>query len=211
MSSKKLLIEVISDLADRGAGSVKRKLEKALATYRSSGGGSVEAEVIWRPYQLRPQAPPEGVPKPPDTPDNPRVGRRLKEAGEPVGINFTGKTDRSPNTLVAHALLDYTLEKAGHQKQNEVQEALFKGYFTDGVYPDVDGATSIGVSCGLDEQEVKAALTDEAGLKKVQETVYRNYNLVDGGVPFFIINGRGAFSGAQDPSTFHRVFDRLLE
>ena len=83
--------------------------------------------------------------KPPNTPDNPRVGRHLKTAGEAVRINFTGLTDRSPNTLVSHALLEYALEKHGQKKQNEVQEALFQGYFTDGVYPDLSNVASIGV------------------------------------------------------------------
>lgn len=166
--------------------------------------------MIWRPYQLRPQAPEAGVPKPPDTPDNPRVGRRLKSAGEAVGIDFSGKTDRSPNTLVAHALLEHALEKGGSEKQNEVQEALFKAYFTDGIYPDVDSVKSIGVSCGLDAYGVESALTDATTLKQVQQKVHQNYGVVDGGVPTFIINNQPAFSGAQDPATFHRAFDSML-
>ena len=52
-------------------------------------------------YQLRPNHPPEGVLKAPDTPDNPRVGQRMREMGEANGIKFTGKCDRSPNTLLA--------------------------------------------------------------------------------------------------------------
>jgi len=126
-----------------------------------------------------------------------------------VGIDFTGKTDRSPNTLVSHALLEYTLEKHGSAKQNEVQEELFRAYFTNGIYPDVPSLTSIGVSCGLDGKEVERVITDPGKLKNVQELVHRNYGVVDGGVPFFVINGQPAFSGAQDPSTFHQAFDML--
>jgi len=139
------------------------------------------------------------------------VGRRLKSAGEAVGIDFTGKTDRSPNTLVAHALLDYALEKGGPKKQNEVQEALFRAYFTEGVYPDVENMKSVGLSCGLDEKEVEDALTNETVLKKVRREVHKNYNIVDGGVPFFVVNGQRIFSGAQNPDRFHQVFDMLLE
>ena len=139
------------------------------------------------------------------------MGRRLKSAGEEVGIDFTGKTDRSPNTLAAHALLEYALEKGGSQKQNDVQEALFRGYFTEGVYPDVTNLKAIGSSCGLDGNDVSEYLNDESNLKKVQQKVQQNYNIVDSGVPCFIINDRRAFSGAQDPSTFHQVFDMLLE
>lgn len=110
---------------------------------------------------------------------------------------------------MAHTLLDYALERRGPTGQNEVQEALFRAYFTDGIYPDVEGATTVAVSCGMDGGEVAAALRDPARLKKVQEEVYRNYQAVEGGVPFFLFNGRPAFSGAQDPAMFHQVFDQL--
>ena len=144
-----------------------------------------------------------------DTPDNPRVGQRLKTAGSAVGIDFTGKTDRSPNTLLSHVLLDYTLKEYGSEKQNEVQEALFRGYFTDGIFPDISGLSSIAGSCGLDEAEVKLALSDENLHHKVWKKVEKNFNEVDGGVPTFIINGHRVFSGAQDPETFHKAFDML--
>lgn len=102
------------------------------------------------------------------------------------------------------------MEKHGSAKQNEVQEALFKANFTDGIFLDVANLTSIGASCGLDGKEVERFLTDEGSLKKVREAVHQNYDVVNGGVPFFIINGKPAFSGAQDPSTFHRAFDTVL-
>jgi len=134
----------------------------------------------------------------------------MKAAGEAVGIDFTGKTDRAPNTLIAHALLEYTLEKYGREKQNEIQEALFQGYFTDGVFLDVAGVSSIAAGCGLDRVEIEVALKDDGLLRSVREKVQRNYREVDGGVPTFVINGHRAFSGAQDPESFHRVFDKLL-
>ena len=37
-------------------------------------------QVEWKPFQLRPNMPEEGQPKAPDTPSNPRVGARLKQA-----------------------------------------------------------------------------------------------------------------------------------
>merc|ERR1712125_284423 len=132
-------------------------------------GENIEAEVIWRPYQLRPNAPQEGIPKPPNTPDNPRVGARMKAAGKAVGINFTGKCDKSPNTMLAHCLLEYVLEKYGSAAQNNPEN-----------------------------------------LEKVLGSVRRNGRQVRSGVPMFVINGRAAFSGAQDPAAFHRVFDRIL-
>ena len=67
----------------------KRKLEQAIALCPS-----YTFDVSWEPYFLRPNMPREGIEKAPNTPDNPRVGVRMKQAGESVGINFTGKCDR---------------------------------------------------------------------------------------------------------------------
>ena len=54
-----------------------------------------------------------------------RVGHHLKAAGNSVGINFTGKCPVTPNTLPAHALLDYSKEVDGGSKQNDLMEAIF--------------------------------------------------------------------------------------
>jgi len=70
----------------------------------------LEIEVRWKPFLLRPDMPAEGKPKAPAAPDNPRVGARLKGAGVAVGIDFSGKCDTYPNTLQAHALLEYVLD-----------------------------------------------------------------------------------------------------
>uniref|UniRef100_A0A7S0FTL9 DSBA-like thioredoxin domain-containing protein n=1 Tax=Minutocellus polymorphus TaxID=265543 RepID=A0A7S0FTL9_9STRA len=134
----------------------------------------------------------------------------MKAAGQSVGIDFTGLTDRSPNTLLAHMLSDHTLEKYGWKKQNEVQEKMFKGYFTEGIYPDADALAYMARECGLDEKEVREALADDGLRHKVTNMVAENNEKVVGGVPMFVINGRPAFSGARDPSSFHMVFDVLL-
>ena len=51
---------------------------------------------------------------------------RLKAVGQAVGIEFTGKCDRYPNTLRAHALLEYASEVDGGRKQNDLMEVMFK-------------------------------------------------------------------------------------
>ena len=55
-----------------------------------------------------------------------RVSPRLKSAGASVGIDFTGKCDRYPNTLKGHALLEYAKTHNNGALQNDLQEALFK-------------------------------------------------------------------------------------
>ena len=70
----------------------------------------------------------------------------------------------------------------------------------------------MGRECGLDEAEVREALTrEDSGLRaRVTKKIAENNERVVGGVPMFVMNDRPAFSGARDPSAFHVVFDVLL-
>mmetsp|Transcript_69945 Transcript_69945/g.145828 ORF Transcript_69945/g.145828 Transcript_69945/m.145828 type:complete len:193 (-) Transcript_69945:337-915(-) len=175
--------------------------------------------INWKPYFLRPNHPRDGVAKSPDTPENPRVGQRMKAAGLAVDIDFTGKCDRSPNSIFAHCLLAYALDKHGPQVQGAVQERLFHGYFTAGIYPDVDNLVALvtrmaeeekagegkGTLSALDPAEVRRVLeSGELEQQIMQEA--KKYSTQVQGVPFFYINGQPAFSGAQDPNTFAEVF-----
>jgi predicted DsbA family dithiol-disulfide isomerase len=115
----------------------KRNLEAAIASVREH----FVVNVRWLPFLLRPDEPLAGTPKAPDSASNPRVGQRLKQAGAAVGIDFTGATDRAPNTVMAHALSEYAGRQEGGEGaknrglQNRLMEVLFRQYFTDGVYP----------------------------------------------------------------------------
>merc|ERR1712232_1015250 len=155
-----------------------------------------------------------GLPKAPDTKDNPRVGARMKLAGLAAGIDFTGKTDRYPNTLDAHVMLDYVLEQSNPAKQNEVQERLFKAYFTDGIFPNKENLVRLVTAEGglLDGKTNKAkeALEDDGRRYKVKGMIAENSKRVVGGVPSFIVHGRPVFSGARGPEAFHEVFNVFL-
>lgn len=98
-------------------------------------------KIVWEPYFLRPNTPEEGLAKPPNTTDNPRVGKFLKSQGIAVGIDFTGKCDVVPNTTRAHVLMSLV----SGEKQPELAEKLFHCYFTAG--DDVNNIDTL-VQCG---------------------------------------------------------------
>ena len=77
----------------------KRNLESAIAALPPS---APPVSVGWKPFFLRPNMPPGGVEKGPGN----RVGDRLKQAGAQVGIDFTGLTDRYPNTVKEPSIND---------------------------------------------------------------------------------------------------------
>ena len=49
----------------------------------------------------------------------------MKQAGADVGLDFTGKADRYPNTLQAHVLLEYAKTLPGNV-QDTLAEILFQ-------------------------------------------------------------------------------------
>ena len=156
--------------------------------------------------------PAEGIPKQPATPDNPRVGPRLKDAGAAVGINFTGACDTTPNTVQAHAALEYTLATHGAAAQNALAERLFAAYFTDGICPmgaDVLARLAAEALPQLDETAV-SALRAHVASREGDEEVARKAKQVSrsgvSGVPMFYINGSPAFSGAQAEEVFLDAF-----
>jgi len=167
-------------------------------------------EVRWSPFLLRPEMPVSGHPKDPLLPrpggGNSRVNPRMHAAGKQVGIDFTGKCDRYPNTVMAHVLLEFALEEGGAALQDELMEVLFKSYFTDGKYPDAETLVSLATQVGMDPKRVLTALNDDARhtATKIKASAWSRAGV--SGVPFFLIDGEPAFSGAQDVGTFVAAF-----
>ena len=80
---------------------------------------------------------------------------------------------------------------------NELAEAMFRGYFTDGVFPDRDNLVKAAAAAGMDADAARQVLTDDAAILAVQNELatWRSYT---SSVPMFIVNGVPAFSGAQE-------------
>lgn len=206
--SKALTVDVVSDVVCPWCWIGKRNLEEALSRLPPEQRSQVE--VRWHPFQLRPDTPLSGTAKEPSTPDNPRVGARLRAAGQAVGIDFTGKTDRTPNTLASHTLLQYAGEHEGFAKQNELQEILFRKYFTDGIFPDSQSLATAAEEAGLDVQEAMAYAEDPVNQALVsQEAISASASGVNS-VPYFKFNGAPAFSGAQPPELFLKVIAHAM-
>jgi len=167
----------------------------------------LDVQVEWLPFFLRNNIPEEGVPKP-GGPGAHQVGDRLKEAGQASGINFTGLTDRFPNSTKAHAVMMFAYETAGHETQNKLSEVLFRHYFTDGKYPDIPNLVDAAVEVGLPEAETREALESKRYELRVKQQAAEVSSSGVSGVPYFYFNGKPAFSGAQPPQAFLEAFKK---
>lgn len=204
-----LTIDVISDVICPWCFIGKRRLEKALAGHA--------ATIRWHPFQLNPDMPREGIERKAyrirkfgswkrsqDLDDEVSAAGR----GEGLAFNFD-KQPRTPNTLDAHR----TIWLAGERGvQDAVAEALFRAYFTDGRnLSDRAILAEVAATAGLDRAKVDELLAGDTGLDAVRAGEEQARRLGISGVPFFIVNGRVALSGAQPPELFRQAFEQAGE
>lgn len=201
-----LTVDVISDVICPWCFIGKRRLEKAL--------GNRLAIVRWHPFQLNPDMPAEGID---------RREYRMKKfgswersleldaqvaaagSGDGIAFNFD-KMARTPNTLDAHRLIWLAGEWG---IQDAVVEALFVAYFTDGRdLSDRVTLSDLAAEAGLDRAEVAKLLASDAGLDVIRAGDERARSLGVSGVPFFVLNGKVALSGAQPPELFRQAFEQ---
>jgi predicted DsbA family dithiol-disulfide isomerase len=189
-----LVIDVVSDVVCPWCYLGKKRLEAALKS-------EPQAEIRWRPFQLDPTIPPEGLDRKAymraKFGDGPRLGEvhaRLRALGAEVGVAFDFEAiRRSPNTLDAHRLIRFATE-AG--VADAVAERLFADYFERG--RDIgDRAVLVEVArdCGLGA--IAARLDGDEGVNEVRQEIAAAQRMGVEGVPFFIFASKFAVSGAQ--------------
>jgi predicted DsbA family dithiol-disulfide isomerase len=204
-----LTVDVISDVICPWCFIGKRRLEKALIDR--------PATVRWHPFQLNPDMPREGIERKTyrirkfgSWERSQELDAQLAAAGQGEGIAFHfDKMARTPNTLDAHRLIWLAGERS---MQDAVVEALFQAYFTDGRnLSDRATLAEIASRAGLDRAEVDELLAGDQGLDVVRASEEQAHRLGVSGVPFFVVNGRVALSGAQPPDMFLQAFEQAGE
>lgn len=209
-------IEIWSDVVCPWCYIGKRRLEKALADFRPAGKG--EVEIVWRSFQLDPGAPAVPVETVAESlgrkyGGGPEAGRQMIDRVEAVaaeeGLLFRHHQSLRVSTVDSHRLLHLALESGGPALQGRLKEALLAAYFveTENV-ADHATLTRIAVAAGLDADRVAAVLSTQEYAEAVQADIDAAYDLGAGGVPFYVVDGRFAVSGAQPAATFGQVLER---
>ena len=185
----------------------KRRFERARA------GRPAELAVEWRPFQLNPDMPADGVERQrymvAKFGSEERVAEifgAIEEAGESEGIQFVfDRIARTPNTVNSHRLIEFAGQRGA---QDAVVEALFRRYFEQGEdIGDCAVLEAAGVDGGLDEDEVRHFLAGTEGAEFVRRESEAASRMGISGVPCFIFEGKYAVSGAQPPDVFERIFE----
>ena len=191
----------------------KRRFEKALAAL----GPDFPIRVTWRPVELNPDMPKEGIER--------RVYRMHKfgslersqqleaqvaAAAAEDGIIFRHDLmQRTPNTFDAHRLI-WRSGNAG--VQDAMMERLFRAYFSEGRdIGDAGTLVELAAEAGLDREETRKFLEGTEGADDVRRDETNAQQAGISGVPTFIANGYLLFSGAQRPDAIATVLRKVAE
>lgn len=203
-----IYVDIVSDTICPWCYIGKRRFERALDL-----SGRNDIALSWRPFQLNPDMPPEGMTRDDYVRakfgggDRPRqIYQAIAESGREAGIEFQfSRIRRTPNTVLSHRLIFWS---AGQERQDEVVASLFKGYFEDGLdIGDLEVLVECAARAGLDREAARNFLQSDEGRQEVVASDVYARRLGINGVPCFIVNRKYAVSGAQPPSAFVEVFN----
>lgn len=194
-------IDIVSDVVCPWCYLGKARLDQAIARVADD----VQVTVNWRPYQLNPDIPAEGLDhksylaaKLGGQAAVDRAHEMLAGLGREDGVAFNFDAVKiSPNTLDAHRLIRWALTE-GQEAQNEVASLLFKANFEQGLnVGDREVLLDIAAQAGLDRAVIAALLASDADKSEVAEEIEMARGMGVTGVPCFIIDSQYAVMGAQ--------------
>ena len=207
VSERGFSVEVYSDVICPWCYVGKRRFKRAIQQV----GNTVKTHVAWRPFQLNPAMPKDGMDRTAYLAAKfgsldrfKEMEQRLSDAGRAEQIPFAfEKIARTPNTFLAHRLIWYS----GIQgRQDAVVERLFKGYFEEGLdIGSLSILTELADRAGLRASEF---LTSEEGAAEVKAEESVGHTLGIRGVPYFIFGNRYGISGAQPVEVFVSAIEK---
>ena len=204
----RLQIEVVFDLVCPWCFIGIRRLGRTLRARPD-----IAADLMWRPFLLNPDIAPGGVPRADyllrkfgGEDRARRLHATIAELGLAEGVQFQfDRIRRIPPSLDAHRLVRFA-ERQG--LGGEAVEALFLAYFAEGRdIGDHAVLASVAGTIGMDMMAVRRALASTQEAEAVHADNLRAHRLGINGVPCFVVQGRHAIAGAQEPEVLERLLD----
>jgi len=203
-------IDVVSDVVCPWCFIGKRRLEKALAL-----ASDVPVEVHWRPYFLNDWIPPEGIAREQylttkfGSPERYNgIAQRVRAAAAAEGLDYAmDRISRQPNTRDAHRLIRWA---DGIGKAAAMKQRLMDLYFTEGADLSNEAVlVQAAADIGLDPEDIRAALDSDKDVAEIDAEVEAAKEAGIQGVPCFILDGKYAISGAQEPEALAEAIQQI--
>ena len=177
----------------------------------------IDVAVSWRPFQLDPTIPPEGMDRKAymraKFGDEQRLRdahARLEALGRAAGIDYAfDAITISPNTLDAHRVIRWAGTN-GEDIQNRLVRRLFKLYFEEGAnVGDHAVLAQAAREAGMDGPVVESLLASDADREAVTEEATTASRMGITGVPCFLFEGKYAVMGAQEAETLADAIQQI--
>ena len=205
-----MLIDIFSDPICPWCFIGKKRLQQALELRPDT-----PVTVRWRAFQLNPDMPAGGIDRQSYLSAKfggaDRAGQiyeRIRQVGLSVGIDFAfDKITQTPNTVQAHRLIRFA-QRPDIDKADLVTDLLFDAYFLNGErIGSIEELLAIGEKAGIDRAALTAYFETDEDREEILAEDSHARRLGIGGVPCFIVDGKYALSGAQEPESFLPLLD----
>lgn len=221
-SALPLRVDVVSDVMCPWCLIGWLKFQHVIAHYQ----GVIDFDVRWRPFELNPDMPADGVNATEYLAQRYGVSkeqsagnrRNMADTARELGFAFHWGADfRMRNSFNAHRLLSWAeaVDDArvaqARQHQTALKMALFRAHFSEEKdVNDKDILIAAARVAGLDGDKARRILeSDDYGdVVRAEQQQWRENGV--NGVPAFILDGRMMVPGAQEPEVFMRVIDRKI-
>lgn len=207
-------IDLVSDIACPWCAIGYRRLEHALARLESE----VAVELVWQPFELNPDMPPEGEPILEhlcrkyglDAASVERSQGEMMTLADDLGLNFrSARERRAQSTFDAHRVLAWAAEQG---RATALNLALFDAYFGAAKNPsDPAVLREAAETAGLDGAEAEAIARSDRYAEEVRAAKRRFVEAGVDAVPAFILDHRWLVSGAQPPDVLADAIRRVAE
>nr|WP_232474954.1 DsbA family oxidoreductase [Roseomonas rubea] len=204
----RLQIEVVFDLVCPWCYLGARRLRRALRARPD-----IVADIHWRPFLLNPDIPSGGLPRHEFLTRKfggeeraRRLHATIAELGLAEGVPFHfERIRRMPSSLDAHRLVRFASRDG---LAEPMVDALFHAHFAEGADLGDDIAlVALAARVGLDPAQARRFLESGAEADAVHAENLRAHRLGINGVPCFVLGGRHAIAGAQEPEVLERLID----
>jgi predicted DsbA family dithiol-disulfide isomerase len=168
-----------------------------------------DADLIWLPFDLHPEYPPEGIPRAQLTA---RYGEamhdRLRESFAAHGLAYDPPPEIVPNTRLALRLGELAREHGLHERfHNRLMDAYWAEQTNVG---DPDELRRLAAEVGLPPEDVEQTIADrDAYLDLVEDSTRQAQSAGINGIPAFLLDRRLILVGAQPLETFRQAFAQL--
>lgn len=151
------------------------------------------------PFELHPDTPPDGAPKPFSDAQWPAIAHRLRVLAQQVGVPIEPPR-RNVNSRLALETGELVRARAGDESSAAFHHAVSRAFFVDGAdIADLLVIANLAAPFGIGEEEVRAAWASHAYGRAIDESMLAARAAGVSGVPAFGWPGSRAISGMMEP------------